>query len=299
VTTTIVLHGGALEGRGEDVTYESDLHDGYPDALPLAGARTLAALSAEVEGLEEAAVGYRRWGFESAALDLALRQAGRSLGDVVGREYRPVRFVASTRADIRPWLEAAPELEFKLDASAEWSRELVEMLAASDRVRVVDFKAYYEGDWVGEPPSVEVYRNVLELLPEAIIEDPGFTDETEPLLRANGGRLSFDAPIHSVQDVLDLPVDPRVLNIKPSRFGKLEELLACLAHCEDNGIAMYGGGQFELGVGREQIQALASLYYPDGPNDVAPSVYNEGGARPGLPASPLQPPASPVGFAWT
>ena len=50
---------------------------------------------------------------------------------------------------------------------------------------------------------------------------------------------------------------------------------------------MYGGGQFELGPGRRQIQRLASLFYADGPNDVAPSEYNEGGARPGLPTSPL------------
>jgi hypothetical protein len=53
---------------------------------------------------------------------------------------------------------------------------------------------------------------------------------------------------------------------------------------------MYGGGQFELGVGRRQIQALASLFYADGPNDVAPSEYNAGGPRAGLPQSPLPAP---------
>jgi hypothetical protein len=53
---------------------------------------------------------------------------------------------------------------------------------------------------------------------------------------------------------------------------------------------MYGGGQFELGVGRHQIQALASLFYAHNPNDVAPSEYNTGGPRPGLPRSPLPPP---------
>ena len=62
------------------------------------------------------------------------------------------------------------------------------------------------------------------------------------------------------------------------------------AHCEANGIRMYGGGQFELGVGRRHIQVLASLFYPDGPNDVAPSEYNTGAPRPGLPGSPLPPP---------
>jgi hypothetical protein len=61
---------------------------------------------------------------------------------------------------------------------------------------------------------------------------------------------------------------------------------------------MYGGGQFELGVGRGQIQALASLFYPDAPNDVAPGAYNEGEPRPGLPRSPLRPPVRPLGFSW-
>ena len=38
---------------------------------------------------------------------------------------------------------------------------------------------------------------------------------------------------------------------------------------------MYGGGQFELGIGRTQIQELASLFHPDMPNDVAPAEFNE------------------------
>jgi hypothetical protein len=77
------------------------------------------------------------------------------------------------------------------------------------------------------------------------------------------------------------------MNIKPSRFGRVERLLECIEHCEAEGIRMYGGGQFELGVGRRHIQVLASLFYADGPNDVAPSEYNAGEPRPGLPQSPL------------
>ncbi|MDX6413459.1 MAG: hypothetical protein QOH23_869, partial [Gaiellaceae bacterium] len=100
-------------------------------------------------------------------------------------------------------------------------------------------------------------------------------------------RLSFDAPIHSVADVRALPVSPGFMNIKPSRFGRVERLLECIEHCEAEGIRMYGGGQFELGVGRRHIQVLASLFYADGPNDVAPSEYNAGEPRPGLPQSPL------------
>ena len=49
---------------------------------------------------------------------------------------------------------------------------------------------------------------------------------------------------------------------------------------------VYGGGQFELGPGRGQIQYLASLFSADSPNDVAPSGYNDPVPRPGLPVEP-------------
>jgi hypothetical protein len=101
--------------------------------------------------------------------------------------------------------------------------------------------------------------------------------------------------VHSVADLLALPVEPGWQNIKPSRFGTVAGLLECIEHCDANGIRMYGGGQFELGVGRRHIQLLASLFYPDGPNDVAPSDYNVGEPRPGLPASPLPAPEQ-MGF---
>ena len=61
---------------------------------------------------------------------------------------------------------------------------------------------------------------------------------------------------------------------------------------------MYGGGQFELGPGRGQIQYLASLFHADGPNDVAPSGFNDPDVLDGLPTSPLEPQPSAVGFRW-
>jgi len=87
------------------------------------------------------------------------------------------------------------------------------------------------------------------------------------------------------------------MNIKPSRFGPLRELFAAYEHCAAEGIAMYGGGQFELGPGRGQIQYLASLFHPAGPNDVAPVAFNVGVAA-GLPESPLPVAIEPVGFRW-
>ena len=170
-------------------------------------------------------------------------------------------------------------------------------IAATGRVRVLDFKAFYAGTVVENRPDAALYAAVLEAFPEAVIEDAGVTPETKDLIEAVRERLSWDAPIHSWADVEALPWPPRHLNVKPSRFGSLRALLECVARALDEGMSLYGGGQFELGVGREQIQALASLLYADGPNDVAPVEYHEG-ARAGLPASPLAPPADVLGFGW-
>ncbi|OLE01413.1 MAG: enolase [Actinobacteria bacterium 13_1_20CM_4_69_9] len=299
VTTLVVLSGGGQEGRGEDVTYTAEDHEWFP-SLEAPGASSLGAFSASLDGLAlfagepamAASRDYRRWAFESAALDLALRQAGISLGEAVEREYRPVRFVVSTRGDAFAWLAAAPELELKLDPEPEWDSAFMERLAATGRVRVLDLKAYYRGTVVDLEPDPALYRRVVELFPDVVIEDASLDGECGDVLSGQEKRLSFDAPIHSVDDVRALSIEPGWMNIKPSRFGTVERLLECIEYCDANGIRLYGGGQFELDVGRRQIQALASLFYPDGPNDVAPSEYNAGGPRAGLPQSPLPAPSA-------
>ena len=302
VTTTVVLASDSKTGQGEDVTYTASDHDDFPRPM-LAGTWTLHEFSRRLDELElfakepemEASHDYRRWAFECAALDLALRQAGKSFAEAVGREYSPVRFVASTRADVEAYRRLDPDLEFKLDAEESWDDALVEKLAATERVRVVDFKAYYRGTSVDLEPDAALYRRVAAALPDAVIEDASLEGACGEALADAHGRLSFDAPIHSWKDVTQLPVEPRWLNIKPSRFGTTERLLECIEQCESRGIRMYGGGQFELGPGRLQIQKLASVFYPDGPTDVAPSEYNEGPAREGLTRSPLPAPGG-AGF---
>jgi len=293
VTTTVVLSGDGERGEGEDVTYDAAAHDEFPAELMLAGTWTLDDLSRRLDDFE--LPDYRRWAFESAALDLALRQSGSSLGEALGRQYRPVRFVASTRADVAPWVENDPTLEFKLDATKEWDAELMRALAALDRVRVVDLKAYYRGTTVDLEPDPVFYRAVADAFPDAVIEDAWLEDGCLEALRGAEARLSFDAPIHSLADFEALPVEARWLNVKPSRFGTVRRLLECIEACDARGVRMYGGGQFELGHGRLQIQRLASLFYADGPNDVAPAEYNDGGPRAGLPRSPLPAPGG-AGF---
>ena len=289
-TTVFRLSGGGHEGVGEDVTYEEAHHDAV-DVPELQGEHTLDSFSQLVASQP----GYRVWGLEAAALDLALRQAGLSLGEAVGREPQPVRFVVSQN-NPRDWLAVEPALRFKLDASDSWTDEVVAELAATGAVDAVDLKGLYEGDWVDATPSAELYGRVAEAFPNAWIEDARLTDETRPVLEPHLDRLTWDLPIHSVDDVLALEHPPRCLNSKPSRFGSVRNLFDFYDHCEANGIAVYGGGQFELGPGRGQIQHLASLFHADAPNDVAPREYNDGGPRRGLPQSPLPPASGEAGF---
>jgi hypothetical protein len=289
-TTVFHLHGQGHEGVGEDVTYEEAHHADV--ALPhLAGEHTLEGFSA----LVAEAPGYRRWGLESAALDLALRQAGQTLAEAVGREPRPVTFVVSQN-NPQEWLAVEPGLRFKLDASDTWTDEVVERLAATEAVDAVDLKGLYEGDWVDATPSAELYGRVARAFPQAWLEDARLTDETRPALADHLDRLTWDYPIHSVADVDALEHPPKCLNSKPSRFGSVRSLFDFYDACSERGIAIYGGGQFELGPGRGQIQHLASLFHPETPNDVAPREYNDGGPRPGLPQSPLPPASSEPGF---
>ena len=141
-TTVVHLHGAGEEGVGEDVSYDGDLQLAFTDeTLPdLRGAHTLDAFSALVADQP----GYRPWGLESAALDLALRQAGLSLAAAVGREPRPVRFVVSQSA-VRELRELYPEIRFKLDASDKWTPEVVAELAGTGAVDVVDLKGPVRG----------------------------------------------------------------------------------------------------------------------------------------------------------
>ena len=312
-TTVVRLRDGVHEqgaevvGAGEDVTYDAAEH--APHRLPrldLAGTWTLETLSARLdeedlfpggEPSQAAYRDYRRWAFESAALDLALRQAGLSLGEAVGREPRPLTFVSSTRM-IPPdgWLDLYPRLRFKLDPTPDWTDELVAALAAGDNVDVVDLKGAYQGTVVDNPPNAELYRRVAEGFPDAWIEDPALIPDTDAVLEPYRERITWDAPIHGWADVEALPFPPRCLNSKPSRFGSLGRLLEFYDRCDEHGIALYGGGQFELSVGRGQIQLLAALFHPEGSNDVAPGGYNDPVPRPGLPVSPLDPRPDRIGF---
>ena len=321
LSTVVHLHGGGEEGIGEDVVYDALDHIALRDAgavQPLAGEHTIASLSELLEGLDlfpapperEVSRNYRRWAFESAALDLALRQSGRTLHEVLEREPRPVTFVVSMRLTapgsdepstiepVRKRLEIYPTLRFKLDPTNDWTDDLIAELVETGAVDSLDLKGQYKGTPVDVDTDSELYRKLIEAFPEAWLEDPDVNDETRPILDPVADRVTWDAPIHSVGDIESQPWKPKMVNIKPSRFGPLRELFAAYDHCESEGIGAYGGGQWELGPGRGQIQYLASIFHPDTPNDVAPAGYNTAGTEPGLPSSPLEPAPSETGFRW-
>ncbi len=317
LSTVVHLSGGGLEGVGEDVVYDAvdqvALQEAGP-VLPLAGRYTLAEFCSLIDSMELFPVApqrdvsrlYRRWTFHSAAVDLALRQAGKPLHAALGREPRPLTFVVSLRlgepATLEPVarrLRRYPTLRFKLDPTSSWTPEVIEGLVGTGAVDSVDFKSLYHGTVVDQPPDPVLYRRVIEAFPSAWIEDPDVvTPETAAVLADAHDRITWDAPIHSIDDIEALPFPPRMVNIKPSRIGGLEKLCATYDYCAAHGIAAYGGGQFELGPGRGQAQYLASLFHAETPNDLAPAGYNQNDPPPGLPATPLPPAASPTGFRW-
>jgi L-alanine-DL-glutamate epimerase-like enolase superfamily enzyme len=322
-STVVRLRGSGEEGIGEDVVYDQLDHIAHRDAGPvhdLSGPSTLGE-ACELLGeldlfpgappVREPSRHYRRWAYESAALDLALRQNGVPLHEAVGIDPKPVRFVCSTRLggfgeDAPPSSTEAlskrlakyPTTRFKLDPENDWTPELIAEIRDLAGVDVLDLKGHYRGTPVDVETDPELYRAVAEAFPDAYLEDPDVNDQTRPVLEPHRDRVTWDAPLHGLADITSLEWPPRAINSKPSRFGSLQEISAIYERCQREGIAIYSGGQGEVGVGRGQIQYLASLFHPDTPNDCAPSGYNDPTVPDGLPASPLDPAPSATGFRW-
>src|SRR4051794_29848674 len=250
VTFLVRLRGGGAEGLGEEVggrmADENGAFLAAAPALPLAGEGTVAAFTDHVAGLDlwpeppewDMMRRLRRWAFESAALDLALRQAGTGLPEAIGREPAPVRFVNSlglgdppTFPAIGRRLERYPDLRFKLDAQAGWSPELAAEVAATGAVDVVDFKGRYELPVEDEFALLAMYEAVLEHFDGAILEDPHDRPEVAALIAPHAARVSFDAPIATAADIEAAAFGARTINVKPSRIGGLRALLDVYAHC--------------------------------------------------------------------
>jgi L-alanine-DL-glutamate epimerase-like enolase superfamily enzyme len=313
-STVIHLRGAGEEGVGEDVVYDAVDHEVAQEAGPalaLAGDWTVRSFAEHLATLDlfpkapalEVSRLYRTWAYESAALDLALRQAGEPLHAVLGRTPQPLTFVVSLRLGEPPSLEPLtrrleryPTLRFKLDPTVSWDDALIARLVATGAVDSVDFKGLYVGTIVDQPADPLLYERVVAAFPDAWIEDPKLTPEIDDLLRPHRDRITWDANIHSIADIEALPFAPRMVNLKPSRLGGIKALFDAYDYTAERGIGAYGGGQFELGPGRGQIQYLASLFHPDTPNDTSPAGFHVVDPPPGLPISPLAPAPAATGF---
>jgi hypothetical protein len=315
--TVVHLAGGGLVGIGEDVTYDPGAHGIFQEAgavHDLSGKWTLGEFCAHAETLDLFPVApenevyrlYRLWAFHSAALDLALRQGGIPFHAAVKRPPQPMNYVASLRLGEPPTIEPVtkrlvldPTLRFKLDATSSWTPEIFEQLVETGAVDSIDFKGLYTHTIVDQAPDPVLYRRVAEAFPEAWLEDPNLsTPETAEALADEHHRITWDVPIHSIEDIEGLPFKPRMVNLKPSRIGSLPRICEMYDYCTKADIGAYSGGQTELGVGRGQAQYLAAIFHPDTPNDLAPSAYNQVDPPAGLPPSPLTGDFSGPGFRW-
>ena len=243
LSTVIHAWGGGEDGLGEDVTYDAVDHIALQDAGPgldLTGYATLGEFCDFIGGVDtfpaepqrDVSRRYRRWAFESSALDLALRQSGIGIAEALGREPRPVTFVCSMRLSpgegepstidtLRRKLDPYPTLRFKLDPTNDWTDELIAELVETGAVDSLDLKGFYKGTVVDVETDPELYAKLIEAFPDAWIEDPDVDDETRPILEPVRDRLTWDAPIHSIEDIEALPWPPKMVNIKPSRIGGL------------------------------------------------------------------------------
>ena len=159
----------------------------------------------------------------------------------------------------------------------------------------LDLKGQYKGTPVDVDTDPALYRKLIEAFPRAWLEDPDVNDETRPILDPVADRVTWDAPIHSVADIEDRPWPPKMVNIKPSRFGSSMSSSPPTTTATRTGSGPTGGGQWELGPGRGHIQYLASIFHPDTPNDVTPSAQRQ---RSRSTPSPLEPMPTETGFRW-
>ena len=147
---------------------------------------------------------------------------------------------------IRRRLERYPSLRLKLDPTSDWDRVLVDALAATGAVDSVDLKGQYEGTVVDQGADPELYRLVAESFPDAWIEDPRLTPETDEVLRptatASRGTRSSTGRRHRGAALPDAHGQRQAVRARAAARAARRLLLL-----RERGIGMYGGGQFELG----------------------------------------------------
>ena len=106
-------------------------------------------------------------------------------------------------APLRARLDAYPTLRFKLDPTPSWDDALVAELAATGAVDSVDLKGLYEGSVVDNAgrPACSTGASP-RASPTRGSRTRKITDETWPVLEPHRDRITWDANIHSVEDIV-------------------------------------------------------------------------------------------------
>ena len=318
VSIVVRLTGGSHAGEGEDITWDQidqiEFLRGGDDLTWLHGTRTFDEFSRllglanlfPVAPIRDSAREYRRWAFESAALDLALRQNGLSLQDAVGRQAEPVRFVASVRIGDPPSLlplqvrlGVDPRLRFKLDPTAGWGDDFVGELARLGYVEVIDLKGRYRNATVAMDAEPGLYRRVIEGLPEAWIEDPGLEPATRDLLEPHRGRITWDEPIRLDRGHRELAVaaahaQPQARPLR-QRPGRCSTPMTTVQRTTSAPTAA-GCSSRVRGAGSSSTWPRCSTRTPR--TTSPPSGYNRETLPLDLPRSPLAPEPHATGFRW-
>ncbi len=216
-TTQLRLQGRGEEGVGEQVGMGDAQESLRASDFPLTGEWvTLAGFLAHVEEIDmwpeppeyELQRNWRRWTFESAALDLALRQSATSLPEILGRTPQPVRFVNSFGLGDPPDAEKVanrramhPTVGFKLDVAPSWTQEIMDRVTAVEGVATIDFKGQYGLEVEDEAALLAMYERTLATFTEVVFEDPHDHPAVLELLTPIADRVSYDAPITSVASI--------------------------------------------------------------------------------------------------
>ena len=136
---------------------------------------------------------------------------------------------------------------------------------------------------------------MAETFPEAWLEDPDLNDGTREVLAPHMAR---HLRRHSTRLPTSSSWHPSARSTQALALGSLEELFAVYEHCEREGLAIYSGGQGEVGVGRGQVQYLA-LALPPGHAERHRAVRLQRSKRAGgMPTSPMDPVPSETGYRW-
>jgi hypothetical protein len=210
----------------------------------------------------------RRWPTRAPrSTSRCARRARRSRRRSARAAPRDVRRLAGPRrlhrraSVVRRWLEIEPSHRFKLDPAATGRRP--DRRARRDR-RDRDGRlqgVLQPGRAIRRPTPTSTAQSP-RAFPRPYLEDPALTDETDSVLEPYRERVTWDAPIQSVADV-EGSRSPRACSTpSPRASGRSRSCSTSTTTADETGIDLYGGGMFELGPGRGQIQYLASLLSP-------------------------------------